>query len=225
MPRSRGRTVQQRAASTRRAVLVTAAELFYERGYLGTSISDIGSRSGLTSGSIYFHFGSKQQLAVRVVEEHFAGWPPLISRCAQLPATALEKLICLSFHVARMFRDDPVTRGGGRLWNERESIGAALPPPFVGWISTATVLLGQARGDSEIAADLDLDTAASTLISAFYGVHTVSEALDRRRDIEQRVTALWELFLPGLRPRSTPGELLARARFLLDTDPTAASGD
>jgi len=48
---------------TRRAQLVTtAARLFSERGYHGTSMRHLGEAMGVLRGSLYAHIGSKQEL-------------------------------------------------------------------------------------------------------------------------------------------------------------------
>ncbi|MFK4188822.1 ScbR family autoregulator-binding transcription factor [Streptomyces sparsogenes] len=207
--------MQERAEQTRRSLLEAAASLFDERGYAGTSISDIATRSGHTSGAIYFHYASKEKLALAVVEGHFATWPPLIERYAGPAAAgtpALERLVRLSFAVARAFRDDIVVRAGARLWTERTLIAAPLPPPFVGWIDAVTAMLERAHADGDLAPHLDPGRAARTVVCAFFGVHTVSEALDRRRSIEDHLTDLWALLLPSLQARPAAEELLPLAR-------------
>src|SRR5580693_923669 len=122
--------MRERAEATRQSLLLAAAHLFDQHGYVGTSISDISRRAGLTSGAVYFHYANKENLARAVVEEHFASWPPLIERISNSAAPALEQLVLLSFEVARAFRDDILVRAGARLWTERKAIKAPLPPPF-----------------------------------------------------------------------------------------------
>jgi len=208
--------VQERAEQTRRSLLEAAASLFDERGYAGTSISDITARSGHTSGAIYFHYTSKERLALAVVQEHFATWPPLIDRHSGPHVPALEQLVRLSFAVARAFRDDIVVRAGARLWTERSLIAAPFPPPFIGWIDAVGAMLERAHGEGELAAHVDPLPAARTIVCAFFGLHTVSEALDGRRLVEDHLAELWTLLLPSL--RAAPGhpghtaELLAAAR-------------
>lgn len=72
-----GTEVQDRARATRKALLESAAHLFVERGYAGTSVNDISDHSGKTSGAIYFHYSSKEKLALAVAREQFATWPQL----------------------------------------------------------------------------------------------------------------------------------------------------
>ncbi|MET7935561.1 ScbR family autoregulator-binding transcription factor [Streptomyces sp. NPDC005322] len=205
--------MQERAEQTRRSLLEAAASLFDERGYAGTSISDITARSGHTSGAMYFHYTSKERLALAVMEEHFATWPPLIERYAAIEARPLDQLVRLSFAVARAFRDDIVVRAGARLWTERTLIQAPLPPPFVGWMDAVGQMMEKARAEGDLAAHVDPLPAARTVVCAFFGLHTVSEALDGRRLVEDHLTDLWTLLLPSLRAR--PGDtaaLLAAAR-------------
>lgn len=213
-----GHHVQERAEQTRRTLLEAAASLFDERGYAGTSISDIAARSGHTSGAIYFHYASKEKLALAVVEGHFATWPPLIEQYANTASDAatgtpaLERLVRLSFAVARAFRDDIVVRAGARLWTERTLIAAPLPPPFVGWIDAVTEMLERAHAEGDLAPHIDPERAARTVVCAFFGVHTVSEALDRRRSIEDHLADLWALLLPSLQTRPIAAELFPMAR-------------
>lgn len=55
-------------ATTRQRILMTAMELFWEKGYGSTSISDILSRSQVHSGSLYHFFPGKQDVLIGVLE-------------------------------------------------------------------------------------------------------------------------------------------------------------
>ncbi len=59
-----GRKAGVAAEETRAALLSAAAKVFARRGYDGSSISEIASEAGLTSGAIYAHFASKAELFV-----------------------------------------------------------------------------------------------------------------------------------------------------------------
>ncbi|MEV8330835.1 ScbR family autoregulator-binding transcription factor [Streptomyces niveus] len=203
--------MQGRAEATRRSLLEAAAQLFEERGYAGTSISDISTLSGRTSGAIYFHYAGKEKLALAVMEELFATWPALIGRHREADIPALEKLVALSFSVARAFRDDVVVRGGSRLWAERKSVDASLPSPFEGWIETVVGLLEEARQEGALGPSVVPRKAGNAVVYAFFGLHTVSDALDGREHIEERLHDLWLLLLPALQSKPRPGPLLDRA--------------
>lgn len=55
-------------SDTRNRILMTAMELFWEKGYNSTSVSDILSRSQIHSGSLYHFFPGKQDVLVGVLE-------------------------------------------------------------------------------------------------------------------------------------------------------------
>lgn len=59
---------QARAIQTRRSILVAAAAVFDERGYSSATISEILARAGVTKGALYFHFTSKEDLALGVMD-------------------------------------------------------------------------------------------------------------------------------------------------------------
>ena len=48
------------AGDTKQRILETALELFAQSGYLGTSMSDIAGRLGITKGALYKHYSRKQ---------------------------------------------------------------------------------------------------------------------------------------------------------------------
>jgi AcrR family transcriptional regulator len=59
---------------SRRKIVDAAAALMAERGFAGTSIAAVSQGSGLPSGSIYWHFESKEALLGAVVEEGARRW-------------------------------------------------------------------------------------------------------------------------------------------------------
>jgi TetR/AcrR family transcriptional regulator, cholesterol catabolism regulator len=58
-----------RQDNRRQQLLDAAARLFRERGYHVTSMRDIAREVGMLSGSIYYHFSSKEEMLLAVYEE------------------------------------------------------------------------------------------------------------------------------------------------------------
>jgi AcrR family transcriptional regulator len=56
-----------RVVGTRGRILTAGLELIAARGYHGTSIRDIAAKVGLTSGSLYTHFASKEAVLAELV--------------------------------------------------------------------------------------------------------------------------------------------------------------
>ncbi len=60
----------RRGRKSRRQDIVNYAALsFYERGFDRTSVRDIAANAGMTSGSIFYHFASKDELLTWVITE------------------------------------------------------------------------------------------------------------------------------------------------------------
>ena len=50
-------------------ILATAASQFRRRGYERTSVREIAQALGMTSGSLFYHFATKEELLVAIMEE------------------------------------------------------------------------------------------------------------------------------------------------------------
>ena len=55
------------AEDTKERILETALELFAQRGYLGTSMSDIAQQLGITKAALYKHYTGKQEILDQIV--------------------------------------------------------------------------------------------------------------------------------------------------------------
>jgi AcrR family transcriptional regulator len=70
MPATRVRTNPRNGNDNRRSDLVrAAAQLFRRKGFEGTTIRDIAGAVGMRSGSPFYHFASKHELLLAVMEE------------------------------------------------------------------------------------------------------------------------------------------------------------
>ncbi|MGZ8260032.1 MAG: TetR family transcriptional regulator, partial [Caldimonas sp.] len=70
MPATRVRTNPRNGVDNRRGDLVrAAAQLFRQKGFDATTIRDIAGAVGMRSGSPFYHFASKHELLLAVMEE------------------------------------------------------------------------------------------------------------------------------------------------------------
>jgi AcrR family transcriptional regulator len=86
---------QQLGVESRRRIVDAAAALMAERGFAGTSIAAVSQRSGLPSGSIYWHFESKEALLAAVMEEGARRWFEALPRIDDLPTDPAERIEAL----------------------------------------------------------------------------------------------------------------------------------
>src|SRR5436190_110352 len=64
----------EQSQKTRRRLVDSATELFARKGYREASVQQIADAAGISRGSIFWHFGSKEGLLWAVAEELFARW-------------------------------------------------------------------------------------------------------------------------------------------------------
>jgi TetR/AcrR family transcriptional regulator len=114
-----GRKPDGRRARTSRAILDAAAKLFFERGLQRTTIDEIAEAAGVSVGSVYVHFGSKEGLYLALVEhaielsEHYtdqaAEDPSPLRRVLNLGDAYVEFALSepVAFRIASMQMFDP----------------------------------------------------------------------------------------------------------------------
>ncbi len=78
--------------STRERILASAARLFAEQGFEGSSMPAIAKASRITAGAIYKHFKSKGELLLEVVKRSFESAPLFIQNASGGTASALSRL-------------------------------------------------------------------------------------------------------------------------------------
>ncbi len=83
-------------ASRRDQLLSTAADLFAERGFHGTSVADLGAACGMSGPALYRHFPSKDALLAAMlvsISEQLLAVGTARSQEAESPTDALHALI------------------------------------------------------------------------------------------------------------------------------------
>lgn len=104
--RTDGRTA--RRVATRERVIAAGLELFAERGYSATSVDDIAERAGVSKGTVFYNFGSKQGLGAVVVRES-ADRIAAVAEAARAPYEGWEALSAIVLAMLRAFDTDPAT--------------------------------------------------------------------------------------------------------------------
>ncbi|HZD71660.1 MAG TPA: TetR family transcriptional regulator, partial [Actinomycetes bacterium] len=126
MTQTLARSRQPRADRTRAHIIEIAALAFAEHGYEGVSLNELVKASRVSKGAFYFHFSSKEELALaafRVKQEE------LMARLLgeEAPTSVSERAAFLLRRRAALIREDPslgcVTRLGSDL-NVRSEPGS-----------------------------------------------------------------------------------------------------
>nr|WTB30753.1 TetR/AcrR family transcriptional regulator [Streptomyces sp. NBC_00830] len=189
---------QARAIQTRRSILVAAAAVFDERGYSSATISEILARAGVTKGALYFHFNSKEELALGVMDLQLDSVP--------LPPqlTKLQELVDQGMLLAHRLRHEPLVRASVGLAMDQAVEGLDRGTPFRAWIDRLEHLLTAAKNQGELLPHVHPGETAELLAGAFSGVQVMSQVLCNREDLGRRISVLLHYILPSI---STPAVL------------------
>ncbi|HEU5356940.1 MAG TPA: TetR/AcrR family transcriptional regulator [Actinocrinis sp.] len=207
---------QERAERTREAIIRAAAAVFERDGFTTAPLGDITRKATVTKGALYFHFASKRELALAVVDEaaDTVHWLLADARRRQDAELPLQILIDLSHALVGRLADDQVLRAGLRLGADLdlypERVGLSLD--WAGVVDevlhgpgTAEAALSSPDSSALPAQRTSSDSSGSTRPGlgkdALAYVLTGLELLFRRSPqlIEQdTLTSVWRLLLPGL---------------------------
>jgi AcrR family transcriptional regulator len=194
---------QPRAEATRARLVETAALAFAAHGFEAVSLNDLVAASGLSKGAFYFHFASKEELALAAFR---AKQEQLVGRLMDedTPRSVPDRLAALLRRRAELLQEEPslgcVTRLGSEL-NTRSGPGST----YAGFQDLALALIadllrdGQAR--KEIRSDLDPRATARAIFAAIVGIDTLSLLSSAGGDLGERSEELINLIVPGLRAR------------------------
>ncbi len=183
---------QDRADRSRRAILDAAAPVFADGGYAGASLNRIIAASGLTKGGFYFHFPSKQALALAVIADQNERWFGGVMAEAGRHPRAIDRLFAVPRILART-----TARGQGparlRKLVDELSRDAALRDEVCGsiriGIEATADQFREAQAEGSIRSSLDPDEMAEICVGAFVGMQTLTEQLGDG-GLERRVESL-----------------------------------
>ncbi|WP_248964676.1 TetR/AcrR family transcriptional regulator [Sphaerisporangium perillae] len=163
------------------AALQEALELFWERGYEATSMSDLIERLGIGRASLYATFGGKHELYVKALRRYIETRRPSPVEILSQPGPALPAVRALvESYVADSVTD--VLRRGCMVVNAAAEMMPADDEiaRFVeaNWAAIETALtsaLTRARAQGELPADRDPRAMARFLLVFLQGLRLVSK--------------------------------------------------
>ncbi|AJF67958.1 ScbR family autoregulator-binding transcription factor [Streptomyces vietnamensis] len=183
---------QARAIKTRQAILQSAAAVFAERGYERTTIGEILVRAGVTKGALYFHFASKEDLALGVLDAQMLDVP------LTPQAIKLQELADQAFLLAHRLQRDALVRASVALALDSGATGVDRVAPFQAWIDQVSEILMVAKAQGELLVHVNVTDTASLFSGAFSGVQAMSQILCDRNDLIHRVAVLLQHFMPSI---------------------------
>lgn len=190
---------QERAIRSRHNILLAAGRAFAERGYPAVTMHDVADLSGMTKGAVYFHFSSKECLAVAVSAEFADRLPALCDAVARLALPPVASVTELLLRTAAALRDEPLMKAGARLQIERSLIDVELPLPFEDYTALIATWLRGALTAGDLEHSTPPEPLARVLVSAFFGAQLLSWMADDRTAIIERTVEVLHAVVPCTR--------------------------
>ena len=202
-PTTDGGPVTDRGRRTRDRLVVAAREVFAERGFADTRMSDVAERAGVSHGTVYVYFDSKAALMAAVVEDLLAEIGDYLrggeadEAAGRIAEANLRYLRVYTEH-ARMLQ---VVEEAAIA---EVALDRALSDFRAGHVARVEAGIRRLQGEGRAAADLDPGVAAAALSAMVegYARHAPGYAVDL---VHPTLTALWLRGL-GLTQDAEPSE-------------------
>jgi AcrR family transcriptional regulator len=165
---------ERRADTTRHRLIAAASQQFAHRPYSIVSLDDILAAAELTKGAMYFHFASKQALALAIIDDLTEMSRAAVVESLERKMSGLETLIDLVFLLAVQDTQHDVARAGGRLL---ETLDNPSPLPLALWQSRmefVTTLVQRAVTEGDVIDQHDPEDIAKMLVALWEGVRRTS---------------------------------------------------
>jgi TetR/AcrR family transcriptional regulator, transcriptional repressor for nem operon len=185
-----------KAEQTKEHIIKQAAELFNQKGYSGSSISDIMKATGLQKGGIYNHFKSKDELAIEAFDYAYRLTSQRVWEAVKKQTNAIARLQAL-VSVYLEYLDNPPISGGCPILNtaiESDDTHPALRDrvrgAVDGWRSLICRIIKKGIAKGEIQSSLEPDVIATVIISTVEGAVMMSKLYQDRIYLERAIAHL-----------------------------------
>ncbi|MFF0745783.1 ScbR family autoregulator-binding transcription factor [Streptomyces sp. NPDC004111] len=185
---------QERAIRTRESLILAAAEVFAEEGYVPASLTTISRRAGVSNGALHFHFENKQALALAVEEEAARTLDTITEEASGAGGGVLQELVSATHALMGRLAQDVVVRAGFELGGGLSKGAGTCRRGWQKWVEEA---LSRAEREGSLAAGVSPEDAAGAIVAATVGFEVLG-AQDPDWYTGRKVAGFWELLLPRL---------------------------
>jgi AcrR family transcriptional regulator len=193
---------KQQALNTRRKIFDTAIKLFAKKGYERVTVDDICRKAGVSKGSFYNHFKSKDQVIIEEFLKIDDYYQEVLEK-VENRGDYTDKLIELS-KLSLKYINDQGLRTIKVAYYSQISPGVKLSPvadPKRVLYRMAEQLVREGQEKGEIRSDLSSTDIAYTFIRCIRGIIYEWCLQNGRFDLEEAGDNLRMIFIEGLRPR------------------------
>jgi AcrR family transcriptional regulator len=197
-------TATDKGDQTRRHILAVAATAFAESGYAGTSLNDLIRATGLTKGGFYFHFASKEHLALEVLRVKRDDWMHTVLAEASQHERAFDQLEAVAKALADTHVTDPAA-GAVRTLCIELSHDPELEPVtnehIKTWVAMTADIIRRAQIEGDVRPEIDALAVADLCVCAFIGMEQISDLHQDGPSLRDRVDVFTAVIRDALRIR------------------------
>lgn len=176
------------------SALDSAMALFWEKGYNGTSISDLVDSTGLLRGSLYAAFKSKHGLYVAAIDHYYEQLTGTSLRSLQSSKPPLDRIKLFFMQLIEESQADTQHKGcllvNALLENpvDDKEVNSRISGMFSKLSKTFEQLLKQAQEDHTLPEDSNAEELAEYLIASIYGLRVYNKTQPGRKKLKALVT-------------------------------------
>jgi TetR/AcrR family transcriptional repressor of nem operon len=187
-------------SETAQRIVETAMALIQTRGYSAISYHDIAERLDIRKASIHYHFPSKADLGVAVVEAYAAALKAHMDAIAAdgaLTSVAMFERYCQPFRQLAATPDKICLCGAlaGEILALPEAMRPVVKAFFAMHESWLEAMLARGIERAEVRADIEPAGAARLIFSSLQGALLVRRTADDRDQVEDVIATIKAQFL------------------------------
>lgn len=174
------------SSATRAELLLAAALEIRERGYSGASFSSVAARLGLTKGAFAYHFPTKRDIAVALMDEFSNAFTRAIEHSREkFPKNNLKTAMSALIEIELEAENDPVVSAAFTLMLDPQPPVDDIHEKFLWWIEIFKEFIQNAVEADEVDLPVPLDDAAEFLIVSLLGLTTLSRRTLGNRGVKE----------------------------------------
>jgi TetR/AcrR family transcriptional repressor of nem operon len=190
---------QGRSRSTQERLVETARQLFWEKGYNATSVADVLEQSKVHAGSMYYHFKTKDELLMAVLEKYKEMLRPvLLAPVWEKEVDPIERIFgLLAVYRQAIVRTDfgygcPLGRLAMEIDPAMRDVHAGIAANFEAWSEAVAECLEAAR--PRFGKALDVKTLSRFVLTVMEGGVMQSRSYRSIEPFDQCVRVLRDYF-------------------------------
>ncbi|GAA0321174.1 TetR/AcrR family transcriptional regulator [Bacillus carboniphilus] len=196
----------RKGEKTKQQIIIMATDVFNQKGYFGTSLTDIMNATGLKKGGIYNHFENKEELAIASFDYAIEVMTQTYANAIKGKKSAIDQLVAL-FSIYENVIEDPPLKGGCPILNTavesddtnpvlREKAQEAMSK----WLRLLQVTIRKGIKRNEIRPTVNIESLSSFITSTIEGAVMLSKLYNTNIYMKHAINNLTE-HIDGLRVR------------------------